>query len=174
MLYEVDRYTSHRDSLKSLIAETAPDKIGIEHPVFGEDYSEGLYALYMFSMAVFREAKVDTCVFLPPQVKRFAKDVLQRPSGWNMDKPDMVEAAKKDTGGGGRWANDEADAYHVARGASRFWLLREGVLKEEDLSEWEQHVFLEVKTWKRGKKAGRVERRGMTFREGEKFFLFSE
>ena len=91
-----------------------------------------------------------------------------------MNKPDMVDAAKEDTGGKGRWDHNEADAYHVARAAGRFWCLYEGLLSEEDLTDYEKHAFALIKTWKKGKKAGQTEKKGMLYREYEKFFLFSK
>lgn len=173
-VYEIDRYTYLRDSLKALIQRLEPDRMGIEHPVFGESYSEGMYGLYLFSLDAIKSCRQDVVLFLPPQVKKFANDILQRPKGWKMMKPDMVEAAKDDTGGKGRWDHNEADAYHVARAAGRFWDFYDGRLEEEALSEAENRAFTFVKTWKRGRKAGQTKKTGIIHKENEKFFIFSK
>lgn len=172
--YEIDRYTYLRDALKDLILRLNPDRMGIEHPVFGDSYSEGMYGLYLFSLDAIKTCDQDVVLFLPPQVKKFANDILQRPKGWKMQKVDMVEAAKEDTGGKGRWDHNEADAYHVARAAGRFWLLYEGQIDEDSLSSYEAQAFTFVKTWVRGRRAGQTKKQGIIHRENEKFFLWSK
>lgn len=172
--YEITRYIHIREELRSLILRLKPDRMGIEHPVYGETYSEGMYGLYLFSLDCIFSCKQDLMILLPPQVKSFARELIKRPDGWDMKKPDMVEAAKADTGGKGQWDHNEADAYHVARAAGRFWELYDGTLNKEDLSEYERDTFTLIKTYKRGRKAGRTEMKGMLYREDEKFFLFSK
>jgi hypothetical protein len=112
--------------------------------------------------------------FAPTQVKSHARLFLNRPKGWDMKKPDMVEAAKLDTGGGGKWNHNEADAYWVARTAGRFWLLLNGVLKEQELTEPERKQFLDIHTYNRGKHAGETIERGIFYREDERFFRWEQ
>jgi hypothetical protein len=147
--------------------------MGIEHPVFNEDYSEGMYALFMFSLDAIKECHQNLVFFAPPQVKKFAKDLLDRPSGWRMGKSDMVDAAREDTGGKGRWDHNEADAYLVAAFAGRFWSFYAEDLNENELTKYENATFTNIRTITKGKRAGRTEIKGILHREGERFFLWS-
>jgi len=170
---EISRYVHLRESLRQRIAELRPDSMGIEHPVFNEDYSEGMYGLFLFSLEAIRIERVDLVFFAPPQVKRHAKDLLGRPRGWKMGKSDMVDAAREDAGGG-RWDHNEADAYHVACMAGRFWGLLAGTTRTSDLTPYEIKLFTEIRTITRGKRAGQVEIKGILHRESERFFLWSK
>jgi hypothetical protein len=159
--------------LDALIERLEPDAMGIEHPVFNEDYSEGMYGLFLFSLESIRGHAQDVVFFAPPQVKSFAKEILARPKKWTMMKPDMVEAAKEDTGGKGIWDHNEADAYHVAQAAGRFWEFYSGLITEDELTPVEVHTFTKIHTYTRGKKAGQTELKGILHRESERFFLWS-
>ena len=170
----IDRYTYMRDSLRALIQCHKPDRIGIEYPVFNDLWSEGMYGLFLYSCEALREEGADVVFFSPMQVKVHGRLIAGRPKGWKMLKADMVEAAKEDTGGKGRWNHNEADAYLVARTAARFWQLYEGSLVEGDLTEPELKQFMKIHTYQRGKKAGKTERRGLIFRESERFFRWSQ
>lgn len=169
---EVGRYRYLRECLREKVQELKPDAMGVEHPVFNEDYSEGMYALFMFSLDAVKECAQDIVFFAPPQVKKFAKDLLGRPKGWAMGKSDMVDAAREDTGGG-RWDHNEADAYLVAAFAGRFWNFYTGDLIEDDLTKYETKTFTQIRTITKGKRAGRTEIKGILHREGDRFFLWS-
>jgi hypothetical protein len=169
---EVGRYMYLRESLRSKIAELNPDAMGIEHPVFNEDYSEGMFALFIYSMEAIKTSKKNLVLFAPPQVKKSAKDILDRPDGWKMGKSDMVDAAREHAGGG-KWDHNEADAYHVARLAGRFWNYYSGDLEDSDLSPYETKLITEIKTITRGKRAGQTEIKGILHRESDRFFLWS-
>ena len=69
---------------------------------------------------------------------------------------------------------DEADAYHIARFAARFLLLLDGKIDKDVLLPSEQHVFLKERSFVRGKHAGETHQLGTLFREGERFFRFSQ
>ena len=174
----IDRYRELRESVHRLVEDLGVQygvtRIGQEFPIFHEMQSEGLYGLFLYTCEALREAKVDVVFFSPMQVKAHARDLLGRPDGWIMQKPDMVEAAKKDTGGRGSWNHNEADAYWVARTAARFWQFFDGVLKESDLTPAEARQFLQVHTFLRGKKKGKVAKTGILYREGERFFQWSK
>lgn len=170
----IARYKDMRERLRALILEEKPDRMGIEFPVFGSDYSEGLYGLFLYCSEAIFDTKMDVVFWSPMQIKAHARESLGRPKGWVMMKPDMVEAAKADTGGKGVWNHNEADGYLCARLASRFWLFYEGRLAEADLTPLEARYFLEVKTYVRGKKAGKTVQRGVLYREDERFFQWSE
>ncbi len=170
---EVDRYLFLRSELQGLLKRLAPIRVGIEHPIFGDSYSEGMYALFMFSLEALKMSRVDVVFFAPPQVKSLAREILDRPKTWTMDKPDMVEAARKDAAGG-IWDHNEADAYLIARSASRFWQLADGILPEKDLTPIERRTFVHIHQFVRGKRAGETEIRGILHRESERFFRWSQ
>ena len=175
----VTRYMQMREWLREKIREYKPDRTGIEFPVFNDLWSEGMYGLFLFSCEALRAEKQDVVFFSPGQVKAHAREFLvqrgDRPKGppkWKMQKPDMVEAAKKDTCGG-RWNHNEADAYWVAQAAGRFWNLFDGNLDVEDLTGPERQQFLKTHTFKRGKRAGKTVKSGILHRESDRFFCWS-
>jgi Holliday junction resolvasome RuvABC endonuclease subunit len=170
----VDRYTDLRERVRALIRETQPDHMGIEYPVFKELYSEGMYGLFLFVSEAIRVECQDVVFFTPMQVKAHARLALGRPSDWKMEKPDMVLAAKKDADIRANLNHNEADAYWVSVVAGRFWSFHDGLLKYEDLTPPEQQQFAKVKTYTRGKRAGKTIQSGIMYREDERFFRWSE
>ena len=170
----VDRYVEMRANVQALIQRLGVTKIGVEYPVFNDLWSEGMYGLFLFTCEALRREKVDVVFFSPGQIKAHAHRFLERPKGWKMNKPDMVEAAKTDTGGKGRWNHNEADAYWVARAAARFWLLHEGVIGVDDLTPLEKKQYTEIHKYSRGKRAGETALKGILYREDERFFLWSQ
>lgn len=173
----VDRYCEMRENVQSLVERLGilhgVTRVGVEYPVFGELYSEGMYGLFLYTSEALRAAQVDVVYFSPGQIKAHAHDFLNRPKGWKMMKPDMVEAAKADTGGKGVWNHNEADAYWVARTAARFWMFHDGLLKLSDLTPAETKQFTEIRTYTKGKHAGETVQRGILYREDERFFRWS-
>lgn len=167
-----------RENVRTLVEQMGVQygvsRIGVEYPVFGELYSEGLYGLFLYNCEALKAAKMDVVFFSPGQIKSHAHAFLQRPKGWKMLKPDMVEAAKVDTGGKGNWNHNEADAYWAARIAGRFWKLHDWELKTEDLTPTETKQFTTIHTFQRGAKAGDTERKGILYREDERFFCWSK
>lgn len=163
-----------RENLRALVRDVKPDRMGIEFPVFHDLYSEGLYGLFLFCSEALYTERQSVVFWSPMQVKAHAREALGRPKGWVMMKPDMVEAAKTDTGGKGRWDHNEADAYLNARLSGRFWKLYEGELTEDALTPVERMYFLEVKRYSKGKKAGKEFHKGVMYREDERFFRWSE
>lgn len=145
--------------------------VGVESPPFGETWSEGLYGLFLFVNEAVYRCRKDVVYFDPCTVKSLAKEDPEVRKG-KMFKADMVAMAKADTGVS-QWNADEADAYHIARFAARFWLLLEGSISEDVLLPSEQHTFLRSHTFKRGKKAGETHKLGTLFRENDRFFRFS-
>lgn len=145
--------------------------LGVETPPFGEQYSEGLYGLFLYVCeAVFTRRK-DIVFFDPSRVKQLAKMDPSIRRG-TMDKTDMIEAARVDSTVK-RWNHNEADAYMVARSAARFWEFMEGLLLEDELTPSERHAFLNQHTFVRGSKAGKTVRGGIKFKENDRFFQFS-
>lgn len=170
----VDRYVQQRERLRQLIQRTGCRRISCEYPVFKELYSEGMFGLFLYASEAFRTENCDVVVWSPMQVKQHARRRLGRPLSWKMDKTDMVEAARLDSGDRSRWDHNEADAYWVARVGGRFWALHAGDLATEDLDEVERQHFVSMRTITRGPRAGVVERKGVLYREDDRFFLWSE
>jgi len=174
----VDRYIEMRANVTTLVDRLGVRQVGCEYPIFNDLWSEGMYGLFLFTCEALRLTKVNLVFFSPPQIKAHARAFLQRPSPggqkWMMKKPDMVEAAREDTGGHGRWDHNEADAYWVARSAARFWQHLDGVLGEADLTTDEQRQFRKIHTYQRGKHAGQTVKRGILYREDERFFRWAE
>ena len=169
----IDRNTTIRDTLREIIQERPVDKVGLEFPAFGLIYSEGMYGLFLYVCEALKTEKQDVVFFTPLQIKAHARDSIVRPPKWKMDKPDMVEAAKTDTGGG-VWNHNEADAYLCAVLAGRFWKLYEGEIQESDLTKTEAKYFTRVHQYVRGAKAGQVRKTGTIHREDDRFFRWSE
>ena len=174
----IDRYVEMRENVLALLAQFPHiTKLGCESPVFKELWSEGMYGLFLYTCEAMRQARKDVALFSPPQMKVHARALLERPTvggkSWIMGKPDMVEAAQLDSGGGGRWNHNEADAYWVARTAARFWLHLDGVVPAGDLTAHEKKQFTEIQTIQRGKRAGQTVEQGILYREDERFFRWS-
>lgn len=174
----VDRYCEMRANVLALVERVGIKKVGCESPIFNDLWSEGMYGLFLYVCEALRKAKVDLVFFSPPQIKAHARDFIDRPrvggNLWVMRKPDMVEAARDETGGKGRWDHNEADAYWVARSAARFWQHLDGVLGVEDLTLAERNQFRRIHTYKRGKRAGQTVKKGLLWREDERFFRWTE
>lgn len=168
----VARYVELRENIKSLL-DCFPliEAVGVESPPFGEQWSEGLYALFvMVNEAVWSRRK-DVVHFDPSTVKMLAKQDPKQRRG-KMFKSDMIAAAKLDTDIG-RWNADEADAYHIARFAARFWSLLRSEITVDDLTPSEYQAFARVHTFVRGKRVGQTVYTGAVFKEGQRFFRFS-
>jgi hypothetical protein len=167
----IDRYKSQRESLRKLVQDHRPDRVGIEFPIFNDLWSEGMYGLFLFSGEALKDEGCDVVFWTPLQIKAHAREAIGRPKGWKMDKVDMVEAAKADAGIG-RWNHNEADAYLCAVLAGRFWDFYDGRIAEADLTSVEAHYITRVHTYVKGKKAGKTVRTGMVFRESDRFFAW--
>lgn len=169
----VDRYLDLRERVRTLVREQGVNRVGVEYPVFGASSSSQLYGLFLYTCEALRQERCDVVFFSPGQGKAQARDVLDRPAGWKMGKIDMVEAAKLDSGIRGSLNHNVADAYWIARTASRFWQLHDGLISAADLTDTEKHQFRLIHTYTRGKKAGTVALRGLLWRENERFFCWS-
>lgn len=172
------RYMTMRENLLALVKRLGVKRVGIEYPVFNDLWSEGMYGLYLYSCEALKLAQVDVVLFSPIQIKVHAREFLKRPrvAGklWKMAKADMSEAAREETGGKGAWNHNEADAYWVARTGCRFWQLHDGIISRADLTPDEAKQFTMIHTFKRGKKAGKTDLRGILYREDERFFCWSQ
>lgn len=158
--------------LQVLDAYPEVEGVGVESPPYGEQYSEGLYGLFVYvNEAMFLRRK-DVVYFDPARVKLFAK-MDPRVRRGRMDKTDMVEAAKAETKIK-RWSHNEADAYIIARSAARFFEFLKGDLQEDELVPAEKSIFTKARTITRGPRKGKVIKKGLIFKEGDRFYLFSK
>lgn len=147
--------------------------VAVESPPFGELWSEGLYGLFLYVCEVIYNKRLDVVFFDPTTLKYLVKMDPKVIRG-KMEKSDMVEFARKDTGIlTGKFDHNEADAYHLARFAARFFGLRQGLLRESDLTPSELHVFCRSHVYKRGNMAGKLSQKGLVYRENDRFFEFS-
>lgn len=169
----VSRYMHLRDFVSRVVVRHPLIRaVGVESPPFGELWSEGLYGLFLYVNEALYLARKDVVFFDPRTLKFLVKKDPKAIKG-NLSKADMVSAARSDTQIKGQFNHNEADAYHVARFAARFWQLYEGVLSENDLTPSERHTFLRTHTYQRGVKAGRTVYGGTLFRENDRFFKYS-
>jgi Holliday junction resolvasome RuvABC endonuclease subunit len=169
----VKRYVDLRESVRSLLTRyLIVEAVGVESPPFGELWSEGLYGLFLMVNEAIWSCRRDVVHFDPSTVKMLAKGDPSLRKG-KMFKSDMVEGAKADTGIP-RWSSDEADAYHIARFAARFWMLFRGEIQEADLTPSETRAFVRIHTFSRGERAGQTVKFGTLYKEGQRFFRFSQ
>ena len=169
----VQRYIDLRESVKGVLdAHPEIEVVGVESPPFGEQWSEGLYGLFVYTNEAIYSRRKDVVYFDPGTVKMLVKGDHKARKG-KMFKTDMVEAAKLDTQSTGKFNHNEADAYHIGRFAARFWLFLTGDLEESDLTPAEHQAFARVHTFQRGSKAGETVKLGAVFKEGQRFFRFS-
>lgn len=169
----VDRYVLQRQRVIDLVREHTPDCVGMESTTFGDQYSEGMYGLFLYTNEALRICKCDVAFWSPSQPKSHAHEFLKRPKGWKMEKPEMIAAAKKDTGIS-KWNHNEADAYLIAKLSARFWGFQKGVLSLDELTPVEKRMFSDVHTYTRGKKAGTTVHNGILFKEDSRFFQWSK
>ncbi len=169
----IKRYVDLRESVHALLQSyLLVEAVGVESPPFGAQYSEGLFALFFaVNEAVWNNHR-DVVYFDPVTLKMLTKEDPSTRKG-KMFKSDMIDAAVADTGVG-KWTSDEADAYHAARYAARFWMLLNGQIRESDLTPAEHRAFVRVHTFTKGKKAGQTVRSGAVFKENLRFFRFSK
>ncbi len=170
----VTRHMWLRDQV-GIILDANPqiEALGVESSVFGADFSEGAYGLFLYVNEAIYQRRKDVVYFDPSRVKLLAKEDKTFHPG-KMFKQDMVRAAREDTGIRGRFNHDEADAYHVARFAARFWEFLAGHIPKEDLTPSELHVFTGQHTFRKGVKAGRTVFSGVSFKEDDRFHRFSK
>ena len=170
----VQRYIELRESVAGVLdTYSGIEAVGVESPPFGEQYSEGLYALFLMVNEAIYTRRKDVVYFDPGTLKMLVKEDPSVRKG-KMFKTDMVEAAKADTGIRGKFNHNEADAYHIARYAARFFEFVSGKISEDVLTPAEHRAFAKVHTFTRGKRKGETVRAGAAFKENQRFFRFSE
>lgn len=162
---QVARYMYLQGALKEILrAYPEVQNIGAESPPYGEQYSEGLYGLYLYVLEAAFTCRKDIVFFDPGTVKMLVR-LDPRIRKGKIDKRDVIDAAVADTTIK-KWNHNEADAYIVARSTAHFWEFLDGSLTEEDLVPSEAQAFLG-----RAIKSGRTG--GASSKEGSRFFRFS-
>lgn len=146
--------------------------VGVESPPYGEQFSEGLYALFTHVNEAVYLARRDVVHFDPGTVKMLAKVDPSIRKG-KMSKADMVEMARLDTGIQ-KWNHNVADAYLIAVSAARFWRFFDGTLSESDLTPSEHRAFARTHTYIKGAKKGKTVLSGAVYKENQRFFRFSQ
>jgi Holliday junction resolvasome RuvABC endonuclease subunit len=169
----VSRYIETRTLLCELLDRfPLVEGVAVESPPFGELWSEGLYGLFLYVNEALYSRRKDVVFFDPKTLKSLTKMDPSVVKG-RMDKAEMVAFAMADAGLTKPINHNEADAYHLARFAARFWEFQTGVLVEADLTPSELNTFARTHTYKRGKHAGETSRRGTVYRENDRFFRYS-
>ncbi len=165
----VARYIHFRSMVRSLMTRNPDIKVvGIESPAYGGGpFSENHFGLMMFSLETIFDLRVDCVLFDPTTLKMLVGDA-------RANKTEVQRYVQLDTMDPDVINNNEADAYCVARFASRFMMIRSGELKPEDLTETERRVFLsKVKKKKSVDGIPSFKRTAHAFRENSRFFEFS-
>ncbi len=170
----VERYMRMRQHVVELLARH-PEvlAVGAESPPFGAQWSEGLYALFVYVNEACLIARRDIVHFDPTTVKMLAKVDPSVRKG-KMSKADMIARAKEDTGITRKWNHNTADAYVIAHSAARFWMFVQGELPRGELTPAEEQAFAAQHTFTRGKRAGLTTYDGAAFKEDRRFFRFSQ
>jgi len=167
----VTRYIALRSTLAALLDHYPVEAVGVESPPYGELFSEGLYALFVYVNEAIYVSRKNVVYFDPSTLKMLAKMDPKIRRG-AMDKPDMVAAAKAEVGV--KLNHNIADAYIIGRSAARFWELDSGVLTQDELTPAELRSFSRTHTFSKGHRAGQTVRDGLIFRENDRFFKFSQ
>ena len=132
-----------------------------------------MYGLFLYSNEALKLEKMDVVFLTPNQVKSHAHEFLQRPKGWKMQKADMVEACKKANPHVKSINHHQSDAYWVGRIASRFWDVMDERIDISELTELEKKQFTDVDVYLKGAKEGRVKRTGISHKEDDRWFRWS-
>jgi hypothetical protein len=121
----------------------------------------------MFSLEAIFERRKD-CVLFDPVTLKYLTGKSQA------SKQDIQKFVQLDTVNPDSIQSDEADAYCIAKFATRFMMVKDGILNPDDLSKYEKRVFLE-RTRKRKGVNGKpmIKRIAHVFRENSRFFSFS-
>lgn len=164
----VVRYMHFRALVNDLLDKYPVDVVGLESPAYGGgEYSERHFGLMMFSLEAIFEHRIDCVLFDPTTLKFLAGNA-------RADKAHMQRFAKLDQMSANQMQSDEADAYCVAKFATRFLELHRGIIQPDDLTDPEKRVFLERQ--KKTKRLGKmvIKRTAHIFRENNRFFQFSK
>ena len=163
----VVRFTEIRSLVRNLLNRFSVQVVGIESPAFNAGpFASVHHCLMMYTIEAVYEKKIDLVLFDPNTVKYLTGDK-------DFNKDDMKKFVKLDTMRPGDIQSDEADAYCIARHASRFHSLLNGILKPDELSDNELSTYISRKKSKKTMVKKKQSFNGHIFRENERFFRFS-
>lgn len=164
----VARYCHFRSVVQDILSRFNVDVVGLESPAYGGGaFSERHFGLMMFSMESIFAHRKDLVLYDPSTVKYIATGNNQA------SKSDMIRQAQIELKTTKSLQSDEVDAYHVAKHALRFYKLKNGLIRPEDLTKEERRVFLE-RTKKSKGTFGKLKRTAQIFRENNRYFMFSK
>lgn len=165
----VSRYVQFRSLVSDLLSRYKVDVVGLESPAYGGgEFSERHFGLMMFSSEAIFEHRKDLILYDPSTLKYLATGSSRA------DKTDMLKHAQIDMLTSKIIQNDEVDAYHVARFATRLYMLKNGTLSPDDLVPEERRVFLERTKKTKGLLGVRIKRTAHLFRENNRYYMFSK
>lgn len=165
----VARFMHFRSLVTDLLYKFNVEVVGIESPAYESTFATTHYGLMLFSIEAIFEHRKD-CVLFDPATLKYATV-----GKGNADKSDMQQFVKKDTNSVTIINNNEADAYCIARAATRFIKCMRGELKPEQLTDSEVHIFV-TRQRKRKKNDGsiNIKQIAYAFRENSRWFQFSK
>lgn len=169
----VVRFIQFRNLVKKIISkEPNVEIIGIESPAYsGGPFQSIHFGLMMYAFEACFEERKDIVLFDPSTLKFLAKE--KKLNKTKMEKFDMQRYVQLDTLNSKSIDNNEADAYIVAKFASRFLKFKRGEIQPTDLTENERSVFLERKKKVKTLSGSKIKRIGHIFRENSRFYEFS-
>ena len=165
----VERLILQREKIRSMLSEKNIRFVAMEAPYWMDHNTELLYALNQFIHEVFLNLKVFVVYFPPMALKKLA---LPDMNPHDVVKHHMVHQAKTELDlHGHRFSEHLSDAYFAGKAGIRFhqWHIQK-VLTDNDLTDYERHVFCGKKTYKRGTKKGLTEYTGIIHKENDQFF----
>lgn len=170
----VARFIHFRAMVQDLIERYSVAAVGIESPAYGGGpFSETHFGLMLFSLESIFSYRLDCILFDPGTLKFLAKIDPDKKKG-KMSKLDIQRFVSNDRNNPKLINNDEADAYVVAKFATRMIDLADGNLDPKKLSPSEFQVFLgRTRTVKGRTGVKRIKKTAHIFRENSRFFRFS-
>jgi Holliday junction resolvasome RuvABC endonuclease subunit len=167
----VQRLVKQAEQIGAMLKKYNISFVGMEAPFFNANSTEMLFALNQYLHKVFLDNDTFVVCFPPSMLKKLTYPDL---SAAIVGKPHMIHKAKDMLNlHGHRLAEDVADAYWAGFFGKRYYKWHfEKSLKEEDLGEYERHVFCGEHTFTKGKKKGVTDYSGIVYRENELFYDF--
>lgn len=167
----VQRLIKQESQIREKIQAYDISFVGMEAPFFGAGSTEILFALNQFIHRLYLELDIFVVCFPPQMLKKLVFPDLNVSEVY---KPHMIDRAKTMLNLHGKvLAEDVADAYWAGIFGKRFynWHFKK-ILKEEELGDYERHVFCGSHTFKKGSRKGITNYTGIIYRENELFFDF--
>lgn len=164
----VARFIHFRALVASLLKRFNINVVGIESPAYEAGPFQTIhFGLMLYSLEAIFEARKDCVLFDPATVKFLV-------SKGSAVKRDVQRYVQLDTMSTHVINNDEADGYCIAKFASRFAEMKQGLLNPDNLTVGERRVFLE-RTKKVKTLSGeiKIKRIAHVFRENSRYFEFS-